>query len=903
VNAVPVVLVVIGAYVCLLFGIALRAERVGVRRSGLIYTLSLGVYCTSWTFYGSVGRAAHSGVDFLPVYLGPTLVFCLGGPLLARMIRVSKASAITSIADFVSTRYGRSARLAGLVTLVMLAGSVPYIALQLQAVAESLTLVLPPSRSGLSTGEVALATAVLLGVFAILFGARHTDLSAHRPGLVAAIAFHSVVKLACLTAVGLFVGVVLFDGFGDLFARATARPDLAGLARFAAPPADWTALMLLSMAAAFCLPRQFHMMVVENRREADLAHAIWGFPLYLLLINLFVLPIALAGALLLPAGHNADMIVLDLPLNVGASWLAVLAFVGGVSAATGMVAVETLALGTMVSNDLVMPALLRLLPGRMAAITDLTPLLLAIRRASIVLLLLLGLLYMRIVGDSYALVSIGLVSFAAAAQLAPAILFGLFWSGARAIGAGAGIAAGTLVWTYTLFLPSLARSGLLPDGFLDGGLFGLEWTRPYALLGLGGLDPITHTLFWSMLANVGLLIGISVLLRPSPAQLAHAMAFIETSRGRDGRIPPTRVDASSRSELIGLVGRFIGPARAAEAFDALAREHGLDPATAAVDRNTVQHAERLLAGVIGGASARVLIASAVHEAPLGVEELLLILDESSQLLRYSHRLEEQSRALQATTQELRRANESLQELDHLKDEFVATVSHELRTPLTSIRSFAEILHDNLDLEPAQRSEFLGIIIAESERLTRLINDVLDLAKIGSGTMVWHMQEVDLAALVRNAAAATRGLFDDRGIALRLDLAADLPAAFGDRDRLAQIVINLLSNAAKFAPADTGIVRVRLAGQAASQRISVSDNGPGIAAADQEAIFDRFRQVGDTLTRKPGGTGLGLAICRMIADHHGGTIAVASAPDKGATFTLTLPVAQHVAAAAAAVQPR
>ncbi len=902
-TSTPVVLAVIGSYVWLLFGIALRSERRGVRRSGLIYTLSLGVYCTSWTFYGSVGRAAHSGVDFLPIYLGPTLVFCLGGSLLARMIRVSKASRITSIADFVSTRYGRSRWLAGLVTLVMLAGSVPYIALQLQAVAESLTLLLPPARSGLTTSDVALATAVLLAVFAILFGARHTDLSAHRPGLVAAIAFDSVVKLVCLTAVGLFVGLVLFGGFADLFARAAARADLAGLTRFAVPPADWTALLLLSMAAAFCLPRQFHVIVVENRRETDLAHAIWGFPLYLLLINLFVLPIALAGVLLLPAGTNADMIVLDLPLSAGASWLAVLAFVGGVSAATGMVAVETLALGTMVSNDLVMPALLHLLPGRMAGIPDLTRLLLGVRRASIVLLLLLGLLYTWVVGGSYALVSIGLVSFAAAAQLAPAIVVGMFWSGARAAGAGAGIAAGTVVWAYTLFLPSLARSGLLPDGFLDAGLFGLEWTRPYALFGLGGLDPITRTLFWSMLANFGLLIGVSVSLRPSPSQLAHAVAFIETSCGREGRIPAARVDASSRAELVGLVGRFIGPARAAKEFGLLAREHGLDPTTATVDQATVHRAERLLAGVIGGASARVVVASVVHEAPLGVEELMLILDELSQLLRYSRQLEEQSQALQATTQELRRANESLRELDHLKDEFVATVSHELRTPLTSIRSFAEILHDNPELEAPRRSEFLGIIIAESERLTRLINDVLDLAKIGSGTMDWNMAEVDLAALVHDAVAATRRLFADRGIELRLDIAADLPPVTGDRDRLAQIVINLLSNAAKFAPADRGIVRVALTGDAAAQRVSVIDNGSGIAAEDQDVIFDRFRQVGDTLTRKPGGTGLGLAICRMIADHHGGTIAVASTPGKGAAFTLTLPVAQQPAELASAAQPR
>ena len=273
------------------------------------------------------------------------------------------------------------------------------------------------------------------------------------------------------------------------------------------------------------------------------------------------------------------------------------------------------------------------------------------------------------------------------------------------------------------------------------------------------------------------------------------------------------------------------------------------------------------------------------------------------LLRSRRRLEEQARVLQATAQELLHANEHLRELDALKDEFVATASHELRTPLTSIRSFAEILHDNPDLDPAQRSEFLGIIIAESERLTRLINDVLDLAKIGSGRMDWTMAEVDLAVLARDAAAATHRLFADGGIALHLDLAAGLPTVVGDRDRLAQIVINLLSNAAKFAPAEMGVVRVVLAGEGATQLISVSDNGPGIAAADQEAVFDQFNQVGDTMARKPGGTGLGLAICRMIADHHGGAVTVASAPGRGATFTVTLPVASRMTDAVPRAQPR
>ena len=876
------VLLPLAAYCALLFAVAGLAERSRRRPPrAWLYVLSLGVYCSSWTYYGSVGRASAHGIDFLPIYLGPTLVCVLGWPLLAKILRISKAHRITSIADFIGSRYGKSGLLAGLVTLIAVAGSVPYIALQLKAVSSSLLIMLAPGAVAANT--VALGAALLLAAFGVLFGAARIDPDEHHRGMVAAIALESVVKLVCLAAVGLFAGLVLFDGFGDLFARAAKLPQAQALTTLQTPGAEWTGLLLLSMAAAICLPRQFQMLVVENRNERHLAPALWGFPLYLLAINLFVLPIACAGLLLLPAGSDPDMVVLTLPLAAGAGWLSLLACIGGLSAATAMVVVESVALSTMLCNDLLLPVLLRL-PGRQLA--DLTGLLLGVRRASIVGVVLLGYLYLQQVGNTYALESIGLVSFCAAAQLAPAMVMGLFWRGATRLGALAGIGAGFLVWVWTLFLPSLALSGIVCRDFLDTGLFGWGWSRPQALFGLAGLDPITHSLFWSMLANIGLLVGLSVLARAPAFERAQARAFVDVfaAAGEAG----AWVGRARVADLAALLGRFIGPAQAQARLAELVRAAGADPRAPQADPALVRDVERLLAGMIGNASAHVLVASVAGERPVAVEEVMRIVDESAEIREYSRQLEEKSRQLAATAEELRRANATLQELDRLKDEFVSNVSHELRTPLTSIRSFSEILYDEPDLETAQRQKFLAIIVRESERLTRLITDMLDLAKMHAGDLHWQFEPVRLEPVLLDVAAATGQLFRDHGVTLTLQLTPNLPPVRADADRVAQVAINLLSNALKFLPAGTGQVRLRLFRAEGGQTVEVTDNGPGIALADQEVIFERFRQAGNGLTDKPAGTGLGLAICRAIAERHGGTLTLSSVPGEGASFRLNLP---------------
>ncbi|MEE8393184.1 MAG: sodium:solute symporter, partial [Rhodospirillales bacterium] len=514
-------------YLSLLFAIAYYGDKRADQGRSLIanpyiYALSIAVYCTSWTFYGSVGRAASSGVGFLPIYLGPTLMFALGWFVLRKIIRITKVHHITSIADFISSRYGKSHLLGGLVTVIAVVGIMPYISLQLKAVSISFNVllqypeVITPANIGSVPvlGDTALYVALIMAAFSILFGTRHIDATEHHEGMVAAIAFESVIKLIAFLAVGIFVTFGIFEGFGDLFGKAAEDPELRRLMTMEKAGTNWVTLTFLSMAAIICLPRQFQMTVVENTDESHIDKAMWLFPLYLFAINLFVLPIAFGGLLHFPGGGvDADTFMLALPMSEKQQWLALLVFIGGLSAATGMVIVAAVTLSTMICNDLVMPVLLRFAWLRLTERRDLSGLLLGIRRGAIILILLLGYLYFRLIGESYTLVTIGLVSFAAAAQFAPAIFGGIFWKGGSQKGAVAGLTAGFLIWTYTLLLPSFARSGWLPEAFIEHGAYGAELLRPYALFGLEGMDHISHSLFWSMLANIGAYVWVSLLGR------------------------------------------------------------------------------------------------------------------------------------------------------------------------------------------------------------------------------------------------------------------------------------------------------------------------------------------------------------------------------------------------------
>jgi Na+/proline symporter/nitrogen-specific signal transduction histidine kinase len=848
------------------------------------------VYCTAWTYFGSVGRAASDGVWFLPIYLGPTLAMVLAWMVVRKMIRIARTYRITSIADFVASRYGKSRGLAGLVTLITVVGIVPYIALQLKAIASGFAMLTTPVGAPLAAREDwwvdgTFYTALALAGFTMVFGTRHLDTTERHEGMVAAIAFESVVKLLAFLAVGVFVTWGLFGGPGDLFARALAVPELSRLLSLGQgrPFAyeQWFALTLLAMLSVIFLPRQFQVMVVENVDERHLKRAVWVFPAYLLAINVFVLPIALGGLLYFGTGSavTADTYVLSLPLAEGHALLALAVFIGGLSAATGMVIVEAIAVSTMVCNDLVMPLLLRN-PG-FAARHDLDRVLLFVRRAAILGILLLGYVYFHLAGEAYALVSIGLISFAAVAQFAPAMLGGMYWKGGTKSGAIAGLVAGFALWTYTLMLPSIAKSGWFPAGFVEHGLFGVELLRPESLFGLAGLDNLTHSLFWSLLANVGLYVAVSLWRQPSARETSQALLFVDVfERTAQGR-PVFWRGRAQVADLLALVGRFLGAARARQRFEAYARRVGAASIDRiAADARLVHFAETELAGAIGSASARVMIASVVEEESLDLDDVMRILDEASQLRAHSRELEQ-------VTAELREANEQLKSLDRLKDDFMSSVTHELRTPLTSIRALAELMQDDPAMDAAQRQQFLGIVVGETERLSRLVNQVLDMAKIESGHAEWHNTDVDLKALCTQAAQTVAELVRERGAALHLDLPASVPTIRADPDRLTQVLLNLLSNAAKFVPREGGRIDLRLRAGAEGLTVEVQDNGPGVPAGQRGLIFEKFRQGGDAANR-PQGTGLGLPISRQIVEHFGGRMELRPDLGQGACFAFTLP---------------
>ena len=504
-------------------------------------------------------------------------------------------------------------------------------------------------------------------------------------------------------------------------------------------------------------------------------------------------------------------------------------------------------------------------------------------------MLVLGYIYFHLAGEAYALVSIGLISFAAVAQFAPAVLGGLYWKGGTRRGALAGLLAGFLMWSYTLMLPSMAKSGwLLSPDFVTAGPWGVGWLQPEHLFGLTGLDNLTHSLFWSLLANGVAYVGLSLLKAPSGAEASQALMFVDVFKRTISASPVFWRGQAKVPDLQRLCARFLGDAKAHQLFANYARDTGGGQVDAIrPDARLVQFVETQLAGAVGSASARVLVASVAEEEALTPEDVLRILDESSQLRTRSRELEEKSHSLERATEELRQANEQLMSLDHLKDDFMASVTHELRTPLTSIRALAELMRDDPRMELAQRRQFMGIIVTETERLSRLVNQVLDMAKFESGHAEWHTVEVDLRALVQQAVATTAEMFREKQCTVELVVPDTVPTLMADPDRLTQVMLNLLSNAAKFVPVPGGRVCVSLARDDSGMTVKVQDNGPGVPEAQQRLVFDRFHQGGDA-TQRPHGTGLGLPISQQIVAHFGGRLWLEQTPGEGACFAFHLP---------------
>jgi Na+/proline symporter/signal transduction histidine kinase/CheY-like chemotaxis protein len=631
----PLLLALIAlAYLGVLFAIAWIGDRWAA--SGrqpvprpLIYSLSLAVYCTSWAFYGTGGQAARLGWPFPPTYVGTILLFLLIPALLTKLISVSRRERITSVADFVAARYGRDRTLAVAVTLIATCGIIPYIALQLKAVDLSFNTLIAAS-GGAVVGDTAIYVAATLALFAILFGTRHVDATEHHPGMMLAVAFESVVKLVAFVAVGAFVTWGLFDGFGDIARQAAALPGLAEARAAQSTAAHYLSLVVLGFFAIFCLPRQFHVAVVESSGPSDLRMARWVFPLYLIAISVFILPIANAG--LIRGSGDADLFVLGLPLAAGADGIALFAFIGGLSAATGMVIVASVALSTMFCNEIAMPLLMRAIPAWRAR-QDLTGALLAVRRTAIVLLLALGWLYHRWIAQNDALASIGEISFAAVALFGPAIVAGLYWRGASRAGAITSLALGFAAWAWTLLLPTLMQAGLLPASLAEAGPAGIAWLRPTALFGLDW-QPLAHGLFWSLgLATLGLVVG-SQFGRRALLERVQAASFVDAETRPADAHGEAAPHVTAR-ELRPLVERFIGGSRAARHFADLGWRGGENARASAEQLEATQ---KLLASVVGASSAQRLVDAAVAGREVPLEDVVSIVGGASQALEFSREL-------------------------------------------------------------------------------------------------------------------------------------------------------------------------------------------------------------------------------------------------------------------------
>jgi len=877
------------AYVALLFVVAFAVERRAVSgevlwlRSPLVYTLSLSIYCTAWTFYGAVGYAARSGLEFVTIYLGPTLVMVGWWWVVRKLVRIGRSQHITSIADLLSSRYGKSNSLAALVTLLAVIGTTPYIALQLQSVAQSFSVF---SGSGAAVDRAddfnvtALFVAMGLAVFTVLFGTRRLDANERHHGVVTAVALEAVVKLVALLAVGIFVVWGLSGGPADVMARVEA----SDIGVWSLHGGRWTTLIFLSAAAFICLPRMFQVMVVENTTERHVAFASWAFPLYLLLMSLFVIPIAVTGRVILPGG-NPDLYVLTVPLELGHGNLAMLAFLGGFSSATSMVIVAAIALSTMVSNHVVMPVWLSLRAGRATMSGDVRYVVLLSRRLTIGAILLLGFLYLHFSGGGEALAAIGLISFAGVAQIVPPLLGGIFWRGATRIGAAVGLSIGFAVWAYTMFIPSFGDSFLMTATVLRDGPLGIPWLRPHALFGIDGLDPLVHAVFWSISLNaIAFLLG-SILSVPEPLERLQAGLFVSVSEY--SRTPAGWTSGTAEAEdLLAMSQRILGASEAQELFARIADAQGKTGGLPDTTPEFVETLEREIAGSVGAATAHAMVGQIVAGSVASFEDLLAVADETAQIMEYSARMKAQSEELARTAGQLRDANEKLTELSLQKDAFLSQVSHELRTPMASIRSSSEILMLE-GIPEEERKRFSGIIQDETVRLTRLLDDLLDLSVLENGQVSLNLQHADLHDVLQRAVmSANLGSGDDSFMISR-DGRTEHVRLYTDSDRLVQVFINLISNFRKYCDSEMPRLEIGVSRDADGVKVDFVDNGSGIEPGSQSVIVEKFSRL--AVAGEERGAGLGLAICREIMTRLGGSVSYIHGRG-GAAFRVTLPYA-------------
>ena len=636
-------------FVCAFFG-EKHASRLSTRGRMLLFSLTLGVYCSSWTFYGATGAAVREGVLFLPIYLGPLLFVGLGYDIWRRLGRVRQHHAISSIADFVAARYGKSGTLASLVTILAVVAIIPYLALQLRAIALSASVMLQQNTqvATTTTNGVLLLTAVL-AILAMMFGTRQIANTEQHGGLMLAVAFESFVKLFALLCVAFFF---IFEAPENIIQISQdVSKSFHEVQRLGVPETFWVQTLLAGLAI-ICLPRQFHVAVVELRDEKHIRGARRWFAAYLILTIFAIIPIASWALHAAPAYLSIpDVAVLSLPLSYNQEWLTLLAFLGGFSASTGMLLVSSVALSIMLSNDLIMPALWRFKllsrhDKRLPQVLKFT------RRICILAVMLLGFLFFHFFNDIDQLSTFGLLAFSAVAQFSPALIGGLYWRGGSRQGVYTGLVVGFALWTYTLLFPTILRSlpveySQFSQQFLISGPFGINWLRPEALFGFESFAPLTHGVTWALGLNIILYIWISRIYRPSIAEQIQAESFFyyETKpipaqhTAADINYLQHDVARLKVGDLITLAKRITGEGPAVHAFQQFCNINNvvLNEASSA-NGMWWRFTEQYLAGTIGAASARTLLTTAMVNNGLALGQVANILDQASQWQRFNQNL-------------------------------------------------------------------------------------------------------------------------------------------------------------------------------------------------------------------------------------------------------------------------
>ena len=887
-------LLILALYVSILFYIAYWAEKRSHSKwtnNPYIYSFSLAVYCTAWTYYGSIGVAAESGLGYLPIYLGPIIIIPTWMVILKRIIRISRVNKISSIADFISLRYGNSRFLGALVTMICVFGIVPYISLQLKSISDTFHIVTKTQSSDNIFTDTTTYVCLALALFASYYGTRYVDASEKRRGIVTAVAMESILKLVFFLIIGIYVTYFVYDGFGDIYTKAAVLEnfqkknsivDLTG-------GINWFFLCLLSMFAIFLLPRQFHTAIVENNKESHIRTAMWLFPLYLLLFNIFVFPIAWGGNILFQGkGFNSDTYSLLIPQFFNNNFLTVLVFLGGFSAAISMIIVSSIALATMLSNNLLIPY------GFIGSLENSSQeknskRILISRKIGIFSLIILAYAIYRIFILDYSLVSIGLVSFVVIGQLAPSFFGALFWRRGSKKGAITGIIIGFLICFYTLLIPyaiGITKSSSL---FIQEGPWGIALLKPFELFGLDYLEPIPHAVFWSLFFNVICYAAISVSFKGNYRERNYAEMFVDIDKYITNHEDAFVWKGTAYiSDIQKVLQRFLGEERTKRAMTIFNLKYNIDKNITTADARFIKFAENLLTGHIGTASAKILISSVVKEDKISLTEVLGILEESKENIIINKKLTDTSNELKKISIQLKNANQELVNKDIQKDEFLDTVTHELRTPITAIRAASEILHDDDDIPEELRKQFLLNIISESDRLNRLIDKILDLEKFETGKQKIYLSKNNISKTVEKTLLSLKQLIKNKKISIEFNEASKEIKAFYDEERIIQVVYNLLSNAIKFSSETDGKINIKITEKKEVVEVRIHNNGKGIKKEDFEAIFDKFYQSRNQNVKKPIGSGLGLAICKQIIEHHKGKIWADSTETNGATFIFTLP---------------